>query len=88
MPQGPTECLGARGIPQRQNQRASVEGGGPGEQGRESASLDRTGMEGKCHLFSGKSGEALRKRWGVKKAPEMLLDFRGRKRMVGDHDNV
>lgn len=60
----------------------------PGEEGREPASSDRIGMEGKCHLSPGKSGEALRKRLGVKKAPEMLFNFRGRKRMEGDHDTL
>lgn len=66
--------LRARGIPQRQNQRGSVESGEPGEEGREPESSDRIDMEGKFHLSPGKSGETLGKRWGVKKAPEMLFD--------------
>lgn len=45
-------------------------------------------MEGKCHASSSKSGEALRKNRGVKKASEMLLDFSGRKNLEKGLDAV
>lgn len=44
-------------------------------------------MAGKCHPSASTSGDALRK-VGVKKASELLLDFRGRKSFQWDLDTV
>lgn len=49
-------------------------------------SSDRVGTEGKRPLSPSQPGEALRKRWGVRKTSEMLPDFSGRKSLQRDPD--